>query len=66
MLDNNIILTQLLIVQTIGGWALETSDQGVTSISTQSSLVCGAMAGMATKTILYPLDVVKKRIQVSG
>ena len=24
------------------------------------------MAGVATKTLLYPLDVVKKRLQVSG
>lgn len=55
-----------LLTQAIGGWALVTSDRGVTSISTRGSLVCGAMAGMATKTILYPLDVVKKRIQVSG
>jgi len=54
-----------VLTQALGGWAL-TSDRGVTSISTQGSLVCGAMAGMATKTLLYPLDVVKKRMQVSG
>ena len=54
------------LTQAIGGWALVTSDRGVTSICTQGSLVCGAMAGMATKTLLYPLDVVKKRMQVSG
>ena len=55
-----------VLTQVLGGWALETSDRGVTSISTQGSLACGALAGMATKTILYPLDVVKKRMQVSG
>ena len=55
-----------VLTQVLGGWALETSDRGVTSISTQGSLTCGALAGMATKTILYPLDVVKKRMQVSG
>ena len=41
-------------------------DLGEDLITVQGSLVCGALAGMATKTILYPLDVVKKRLQVSG
>ena len=55
-----------VLTQALRPWALETDARGVTSISTQGSLVCGALAGMATKTILYPLDVVKKRMQVSG
>jgi len=36
------------------------------TITVSGSLACGALAGAATKAILYPLDVVKKRLQVSG
>ena len=34
------------------------------AITVSGSLACGALAGAATKAILYPLDVVKKRLQV--
>ena len=37
-----------------------------TSISIPESLSCGGLAGMASKSLLYPLDVAKKRLQVSG
>lgn len=30
------------------------------------SLVCGAMAGMGAKCIIYPLDMMKKRMQIHG
>ena len=36
-----------------------------TSISIPESLSCGGLAGMASKSLLYPLDVAKKRLQVS-
>ena len=35
-----------------------------TSISIPESLSCGGLAGMASKSLLYPLDVAKKRLQV--
>lgn len=35
-------------------------------ITILGSLSCGGLAGMGSKAILYPLDVVKKRLQISG
>ena len=31
-----------------------------------ASLVCGSAAGLCAKVIVYPLDLVKKRLQISG
>lgn len=39
------------------------------SSSTQGkvqSLTCGSLAGIAAKTIVYPLDLAKKRLEVQG
>ena len=52
-----------LLTQLLGPWV---TSPGSRAMSTQGSLACGALAGLATKTVLYPLDVVKKRLQVSG
>lgn len=38
-----------------------TSNSGILQLS-----LCGAGAGIAAKTVVYPLDLVKKRIQVQG
>jgi len=56
-----------LFTQMLGNWVKKDDDRlGYGVITVQGSLVCGAMSGLATKSILYPLDVVKKRLQVSG
>ena len=52
-----------LLTQLLGPWV---TSPGSRAMSTQGSLACGGLAGLATKTVLYPLDVVKKRLQVSG
>ena len=30
------------------------------------NLICGGAAGLTAKTVIYPLDLVKKRLQVQG
>jgi len=55
-----------LLTNLLDSLVTRTDDQLGEKITVLGSLSCGGMAGMGSKAILYPLDVVKKRLQVSG
>lgn len=41
-------------------------ETGETVLSPLGGLVCGAMAGASSQTVAYPLDVVRRRMQLAG
>uniref|UniRef100_A0A158PAZ2 MFS domain-containing protein n=1 Tax=Angiostrongylus cantonensis TaxID=6313 RepID=A0A158PAZ2_ANGCA len=45
----------------IGGWS-----RFIVHHESTGSLVCGALAGTVAKTVLYPLDMVRHRLQMNG
>lgn len=47
-------------------WAITFAKSEGSLIGPTESLVCGATAGMSAKAVVYPLDMIKKRLQVQG
>ncbi|VDM61143.1 unnamed protein product [Angiostrongylus costaricensis] len=45
----------------VGGWS-----RFIVHHESTGSLVCGALAGTVAKTVLYPLDMVRHRLQMNG
>lgn len=55
-----------LLTDLLKGLVNRSNDELGERITVLGSLSCGGLAGMGSKAILYPLDVVKKRLQISG
>jgi len=55
-----------MLTELLDNLVTRTDQQLGDRITVLGSLSCGGLAGMGSKAILYPLDVVKKRLQVSG
>lgn len=55
-----------LLTELLDTLVTKSDEQLGNRITLLGSLSCGGMAGMGSKALLYPLDVVKKRLQVSG
>ncbi|XP_061175812.1 mitochondrial thiamine pyrophosphate carrier-like [Saccostrea echinata] len=47
-------------------WKKFLHKDGEKILETQGSLICGSGAGIISKILIYPLDVVKKRLQIQG
>ncbi|XP_048761778.1 mitochondrial thiamine pyrophosphate carrier-like isoform X2 [Ostrea edulis] len=47
-------------------WKKLLHKNGEEILEIQGSAVCGSGAGLISKTLIYPLDVIKKRLQVQG
>jgi len=55
-----------LFTELLKSLVTNTDQYGQSKISLGGSLSCGGFAGLCAKTVIYPLDTVKKRLQVGG
>ena len=54
------------LVVTYCQWARVTESDGSVRVSLTARLLCSGMAGAFSQTVSYPLDVVRRRMQVGG
>lgn len=52
--------------EVMDSWVTKTDKDGQRWVTWIGSLSCGGLAGLCSKTVIYPLDTVKKRLQVAG